>query len=52
MPTANHVFYIPAILAIGFFLGLVYGRRSMLADLAAREARERKLQAIAEGREG
>lgn len=42
--TANHVFYIPAMILIGFFLGALWGRHTLLRTLAEeeREARERE----------
>jgi hypothetical protein len=40
--TAEHVFYIPMVLATGVYLGWQWGRSALRAELAAREARQRK----------
>jgi hypothetical protein len=48
--TGDHVFFIPAILLIGFVLGTLVGRRSALAqEVARKEAiRRRKARQAAE----
>ncbi len=43
--TANHVFYVPLIFALGAFVGALLGRRSLVRELAEREAEERALAA-------
>lgn len=42
--TANHVFYIPAMILIGFFIGAMWGRQQLMRTIAEeeREARERE----------
>ncbi len=49
MPTANHVFYIPLMLAAGFAAGAAWGRSALRAELAAGERRKRREAAIARG---
>ena len=40
--TANHVFYIPLFLAIGFFFGAMFGKQALTRELAERERDERE----------
>ena len=49
MPTANHVFYIPLMLAGGFAAGAAWGRSALRSELAAAERRKRRETAIARG---
>ena len=51
MPTANHVFYIPLMLAVGFVAGVAWGRSALRQELAAEERRRRRQAAIARGEE-
>lgn len=43
--TGDHVFFIPAVLLVGFVLGLITGRRSALAQEAARREAIRRRKA-------
>ena len=47
--TSDHVFFIPAVLLVGFVVGLLVGRRSALAQEAARreEIKRRKARQAA-----
>jgi hypothetical protein len=49
MPTANHIFYIPLMLAVGFAAGAAWGRSALRAELALAERRKRREAAIARG---
>lgn len=49
MPTANHVFYIPLMLAVGFAAGAAWGRSALRQELAAEERKKRRAAAIARG---
>lgn len=40
--TVYHVFYIPAVLFIGVFLGAIVGRRQLMTELAEKERAERE----------
>jgi hypothetical protein len=40
--TANHVFYIPAMLLVGFFLGMMFGKKQAHAEAAEHEREERE----------
>ena len=42
--TGDHVIFIPAVLMVGFILGFIVGRKTLLAQLEARkeEIRRRK----------
>lgn len=44
MPTVNHVFYIPLILAIGVLFGHWWGRRTLMIRLAEEERAQRLRQ--------
>ncbi len=50
--TGDHVFFIPAVLMVGFVLGVIVGRRSALAQEAARrEAIRRRKARAADGQQ-
>ena len=36
LPSADHLFYIPIILIIGFILGFVFGRKSLVQQMEDR----------------
>jgi hypothetical protein len=43
--TSDHIFFIPAVLTVGFVLGLIAGRRSAAATEAARKEAIRRRKA-------
>ncbi|MBT9558490.1 MAG: hypothetical protein IV100_20815 [Myxococcales bacterium] len=43
--TSDHIFFIPAVLTVGFVLGLIAGRRSAAASEAARREAIRRRKA-------
>ncbi len=43
--TSDHIFFIPAVLVVGFVLGLIAGRRSAAASEAARKEAIRRRKA-------
>lgn len=50
--TANHVFYIPAMLLVGFFLGMMFGKKQAHAEAAEHEREERDREARRAKRSG
>jgi hypothetical protein len=53
LPSADHLFYIPIILVIGFILGFVFGRKSLIRQMEERREmlrrRKERQKAKAEG---
>lgn len=50
--TIFHLFYIPAILAVGVFIGMWLGKRSVYARLAEQERQEREREQRRAARKG
>jgi len=54
LPSVDHLFYIPIILTIGFILGFVFGRKSLVQQMEERREmlrrRKERQKAAAEGK--
>ena len=55
LPSGDHLIYIPVILVIGFVLGFVFGRKSLIRQMQERRAlvkRRKERRAMAEDATG